>query len=149
MNLLIKSYQHLLKPIRIGFLLVQLFVLSFAVFVINASLVSKLKDVSLLLHAVGVGILLALFFIIIRRYEQYLLFPKNGFSIDQRKSKQLLKGLLLALLFSFFAMCSVYLITASYTIGFQEFVVDKTLVSLFLSLVVAAFFEELIFRHFF
>lgn len=121
---------------------------AFIIFGIIGTLVAQLKGVNSLLHAATVVTLLFVLFCVVKRFQEYVAAPPQVFSLNKKKVGQLTIGSLLALAISFFCLCFLYLYKGAYTLDYAAPLLPTASISILLSFIVAAFFEELIMRYF-
>lgn len=126
---------------------VSVFTLAFIIFGINGTLVAQLKEVHNLLHAATVVALLYGFFRIVKAFRKYVAAPQQAFHI-KKQVRLLTIGSFIALTISFFCLCFLYLYKGQYTIDYTAPLLPAGSISILLTFIVAAFFEELMMRYF-
>lgn len=141
-----KTLETAVSKLLLPFLVV--FGLSFLFFAINGTLVFRLKEVNSLLHATTLLVLLYGLFHIVKSYHKFIVAPGQVFQINKKKTIQLVVGSLLALVISFFCLCFLYLYRGQYSIDVSTALLPQGGLSILLSFLVAAFFEELLMRYF-
>lgn len=127
---------------------VAVFGLALLTFIINGSVVVKLKEFNSLLYSAVVLALLYLFFRIVKRFQKFIIAPAQVFQVNKRKLILLVKGSLIALVISFICLCFYYLYRGQYSFDFTAALLPVGGISILLTFVVAAFFEELLMRYF-